>query len=44
MVIKLNKTKSFLGNTKKTDKNGINERSTHKIHREKNKFRKGWLV
>ena len=32
MVIKLNKTKSFLGNTKKTDKNGINERSTHKIH------------
>ena len=29
MLIKFNKTKSFLGNTKNTDTNGVNEQNTH---------------
>ena len=41
LLIKFNNTKSFMWNTKNTDRNGINEQNTHTPPREKDTFRKG---
>ena len=41
LLIKLNKTKSFMWNTKNTDRNGVIEQNTHTTPREKDTFRKG---
>ena len=35
LLIRFNKSRSFLWNTKNTDRNGINEQNTHTTHREK---------
>ena len=40
----VNKTKSFMWNTKNTDRNCINEQNPHTTYREKNNFRKGLSV
>ena len=39
LLITFNMTKSFLWNTKNTNKNDINEQNTHTPHREKDNFR-----
>ena len=39
-MIWFNKTKSFLWNKMNTDRNGVNEQTTH-LHTQKNDFRKG---
>ena len=44
LLIRFKKTMSFLWNTKNTDKNSANERNTHTKCKEKDNFRKGWLV
>ena len=45
LLIRFNKTKSFLWNSKNTDRNDINEQNTHTHthtpHTEKYNFRKG---
>ena len=43
LLIRLNKIRSVLCNTKNTDRNGVNEQNTHITHRKKN-FKKGLLV
>ena len=40
LLIRFNKTKSFLWNIKTGDRNGINEQNTQTTHREKDNFRK----
>ena len=40
LLIRFNKSRSFLWNTKNTDRNGINEQNTHTTHREKDNQRK----
>ena len=41
LLIRFNKTKSFLSNTKDTDKNGINEQNIHIPYKKEGNFRKG---
>ena len=43
LLISFNKTKSFLWNTKNTDRNGVNSK-TQTTHTQKKVFRKGLLV
>ena len=35
LLIRFNKTMSFLCNIKNTDRNGVNEKNTHTTHRER---------
>ena len=44
LLISVNKTKSFLWNTKNTVRNSVNEQNTYTTHREKGNTRKVWLV
>ena len=44
LLIRFNKTNSFLRNTKNTDRNGINGQNAYTTHREKDNFRQGQLV
>ena len=41
LLIIFNNIKSFMWNTKNTDRNGLNEQNTHTTYREKHNFRKG---
>ena len=44
LLISVNKTKSFLWNTKNTVRNSVNEQNTYTTHREKGNTRKVWLL